>query len=191
MKLKVPYYSQKIDVKDPGWKDHGCGITCLKMVLDFHAKESVPSVDDLIQEGISMDGLTKEYNWKHDALVNIARNYGLHAYKQEFKSHTFDISEKKFHISKHEDTLTKDGIKKIVSILQTGLPVIVSAIKKFKHTDKFHMVVLVGIEGDESDLKGFYYHDPDAESVEEGKNQFVDMETFKTHWRKMAIFSGS
>jgi len=32
------------------------------------------------------------------------------------------------------------------------------------------MVLLVGFEGDKNNLKGFYYHDPDAETVESGKN---------------------
>jgi len=51
------------------------------------------------------------------------------------------------------------------------------------------MVVLTGFEIDESgEVKGFYYNDTDYNKEQEGKNLFVDVETFKKFWRKLAIF---
>ena len=59
------------------------------------------------------------------------------------------------------------------------------------------MVVLIGFETDEDpnpsdglggEVKGFYYNDTDYQNEGEGKDLFVDIETFKTYWRRLAIF---
>src|SRR3990172_1948517 len=101
--LSVPYYSQKIDVSNPHWKERACGILCLKMVLDFLRVKTPPS-DEFIQRGVT-SGAYGEWGGMHEGLI-----------------------------------------------------------------------------------KGFYYHDPDAHTPHEGKDQFVPIETFKKHWRRMAIF---
>jgi hypothetical protein len=63
----------------------------------------------------------------------------------------------------------------------------VSAIKKWSEENKYHMIVLVGFEKEAEEIKGFYYNDSDYKD-EEGKDLFVDIDTFKKYWRKMAIF---
>ncbi len=176
MKLDVPYYSQKIDVKDLGWKNRACGIVCLKMAMDFYKKDT-PSLDELIKIGVET-GAYSLSGWIHQGLIDIAEKFGLRMVREEFRSDDFAEAEK----------LREKGINKIVESLQDDNPVLVSAVKKFKEVNKFHMMILIGFEGDPKNPEGFYYHDPDAESVEEGKNLLVPLEVFQKYWRKMTIF---
>ena len=175
--LIVPYYSQKINVSDPYWKERACGVLCLKMVLDFLGTKT-PALDEFIQLGVSA-GAYGEWGWTHTGLVSVAMSLGVVMERKEFRSQDPVEAEK----------LLNEGINELVSSLEKEKPVLISAIKKWIETKKFHMVVLVGFEMDEGVLKGFYYHDPDAYTEGEGENQFVPIETFKKHWRRMAIFT--
>ena len=174
--LSVPYYSQKIDVSNPHWKERACGILCLKMVLDFLRAKTPPS-DEFIQRGVT-SGAYGEWGWMHEGLVSVASLFGITMKRKEFRSQD----------SVEAGKLLNKGIDELVLSIEKGKPVLISAIKKWVETKKFHMMVLVGFEMDEGVLKGFYYHDPDAHTPHEGKDQFVPIETFKKHWRRMAIF---
>jgi len=50
------------------------------------------------------------------------------------------------------------------------------------------LVLLVGFKGGVDGFDGFYYNDPDSDTVDGGRTLFVEMETFKKYWRRMAIF---
>ena len=185
--LSVPYYSQKIDVSNPHWKERACGILCLKMVLDF-LRAKTPFSDEFIQRGVT-SGAYGEWGWTHEGLVSVASLFGVTMKRKEFRSQD----------SVEAGKLLNKGIDELVLSIEKGKPVLISAIKKWVETKKFHMMVLVGFEMDEGvsataqagRLKGFYYHDPDAYTPHEGKDQFVPIETFKKHWRRMAIFVDS
>jgi len=141
------------------------------MVLD-HYEDNIPVLDELIKIGMEIGAYGKS-GWVHQGLINIADKFGLQIKRKEFKD-----SEELFSV----------GVKEIVKSLQDGKPVFVSAVKQFKDTDKFHMILLVGFkEGGENPV-GFYYHDPDAEVEKDGKEQFVSFEVFEKYWRRMAIF---
>jgi len=185
--LEVPYYSQKLDISDEKWKDKACGITALKMVLDFFSAKQTPSIDWLIKE-MEFVGEHIREGVTHETLVILARNHGFNAYRQEFKSHKINIERGKVILSKYENELIDGGVHKIIESLKNELPVIVSAVKKFKEEDKPHLVLVVGFEEDANGVVGFYYNDPDSDTVGGGENLFVDLETFKKYWRKMAIF---
>ena len=184
MLLPIPYYSQKIDASDPHWKERACGILSLKMVLDFLGAKT-PLSDEFIQRGVT-SGAYGEWGWTHEGLVSVASLFGITMKRKEFRSQDPIEAGK----------LLKEGIDELVLSIEKGKPVLISAIKKWVETKKFHMMVLVGFEMDEGvsataqagRLKGFYYHDPDAYTPHEGKDQFVPIETFKKHWRRMAIF---
>ena len=189
--LDIPYYSQYLDVSDPSWMSRSCGILCLKMVMDFYGLESgvdTPSADELINEGLYIEGNVPAYGWAHNHLVLLARNHGLMAYPQEFRSHKIDYINKKEEVSEYEDVIIGKGIEKIISSLENKSPVIVSIFKNFKEMDKFHMVTLTGIESENNKIKGFYYHDPDSMIRDEGAHKFVPIITFRKYWRKMAIY---
>ena len=134
MKLDVPYYSQKIDVKDPEWKNRACGIVCLKMVLDFYGKDTL-TPDELIKVGVEI-GSYGPSGWIHDGLIDVAEKFGLQMRRKEFRSDDIKIQKK----------LLSDGINEISMSLEDGRPVLVSVVKNFKEVDKFHIVVLVGYE---------------------------------------------
>ncbi|MBI5817184.1 MAG: C39 family peptidase [Candidatus Yonathbacteria bacterium] len=174
--LAVPYYSQKIDVSDPHWKERACGILCLKMVLDFLGKKT-PTSDEFIQTGVIASAYG-EWGWTHTGLVSLAQSFGIVMKRKEFRSQDSVEAEK----------FLKEGVDELVLSIEKEKPVLISAIKKWVETKKFHMMALIGFEMDEGVLKGFYYHDPDAYTPHEGKDQFVPIETFKKHWRRMAIF---
>lgn len=169
MKLNAPYVSQHLDVSGDYWQKRACGMTCVKMVLDF-LKKDAPLLDDLIWQGVRIDGYGPS-GWLHNALVSIFDMHGIRAERKEFKNELFEF-----------------GLSEIMHSLEKGIPVIISAVKKFEIMDKFHMVLLVGFEKEAGVIQGFYYHDPDAEMREEGMNQFVSFEQFKKHWRRLAIF---
>jgi uncharacterized protein YvpB len=187
MILKVPYYSQKLDVSNNDWKNKACGITSLKMLLDFFSVKQAPSIDELIKE-LEFVGERIREGVTHETIVILLRNHGINAYRQEFKSHEINIKNGKVESNRYEKKLIDSGINKIVENLINELPVIISAVKKFKEKDKPHLVLIIGFEKDENSVKGFYYNDPDSNIVDGGKNLFVDLKTFKEHWRKMAIF---
>jgi len=189
--LDVPYYSQYLDASDTSWQPRSCGILCLKMAMDFcslNTNLKIPSVDELINEGLYIEGNLPAYGWSHNHLILLARNHGLMAYPQEFRSHKIDYVNKMEDVSEYEENLTDKGIEKIVSSLKNNHPVIVSIFKDFEVGDNFHMIVLAGFESDGSGLKGFYYHDPDSLDADRGRHKFVPIEIFRKYWRKMAIY---
>lgn len=186
VRLDVPFLSQHRDIKDRQWRVKGCGATCLKMVLEFLKNgREVPSIDELIQEGIAIRAYSED-GWVHTRLALIAHNYGFGAYNEEFKSMDVDYERQRFAEGPHKDRMMEYGIKKITWVLSRKRPVIVSVSKRFKDKDKFHQVVLTGVDT-KNGTSGFYYNDPDYEN-DEGKDRFVDLATFKEHWRKFAIF---
>lgn len=174
MKLEVPFYSQFTDVTLEEWKERACAPTCLKMVLDFlSGGKFEKSIDDLIREGLEIGAYEEGIGWIHVGLVRLAHNHGFLGYNEEFRTLNKDL----------DQGFAEKGIEKIKQTLKSGLPVIISCSKNFDEFHKFHQVVIVGF-----DENGFYYHEPHKENKEEGANRFVDFQTFKTHWRKFAIF---
>lgn len=185
--LNVPYYSQR-DVENKEWKDRSCAIVCLKMILDYHLEVELPSVWDLIREGVMIDGVDENSDWKQDSIVMLLRNHGLSAYRQEFKSFEINIESGKGIPGEYSEKMLTGGINKIVDNLNSDKPVLASVSKMFGDENIFHMVVLVGFEKDgNGEVKGFYYNDSDYE-IEQGKALFVDIEIFKKHWRRLSIF---
>ena len=176
MKIKVPYYSQYLDVTDELWQPRACGVACLKMLLEAKGA-SVPILDEMIAQGCAI-GVHGEYGWKHDGLVALAKQYGEKISRAEWRK-----SE-----GKTPDELNDEGIIFIISKLKTKKPVIISAIRKFKESDKFHMVILTGFREECREVSGFYYNDPDARSKKEGQSLFVPIDILRAKWRKMAIF---
>ncbi len=188
MKLNIPYYSQFLDVHDEYWMPRACGMACLKMVLDFYLPapqsnatrqtggKQTPPLLEMCQTGEKEGGYSK-HGWFHEYFLKVARRYGLNAERGEKIGEIM-------------------GLQKIHDELKANHPVIVSVSKHTLGQTKFHMVVLTGYEENtESEfpdrrdqLTGFYFNEPEALSLEQGKDLFVDIKTFARDWRKMAIF---
>lgn len=167
MKLDVPYYSQFLDVKDRYWMPRACGIVALKMVLDFYGK-NIPTAMELIDTCSKAGGYGKS-GWFHDALISLAKNFEFEAYRKEKMG-------------------ADGGTEEIINFLKEGKPVLISVVKYILGQTKFHMVVATGFEEKDGVLAGIYYHDPEATDKDKGQHIFVDINTFKREWRKMAIF---
>jgi hypothetical protein len=198
MKQAVPYYSQFFDVSREDQREKSCSIVCLKMAFDFLSPGTTPSIDHLIEEAsfhtISMKehGLITEkaasFGTVHDVLVSLAHNYGVLAYREEFKS--LSVTEAKVVVpSPFVEVMLESGIKKIVASLETGSLVIASVFPGLSEGKSFHTILLIGFEDRDGTLTGFYYHDPDART-EARNDQFIALADFVIYWRKMAVFLG-
>jgi ABC-type bacteriocin/lantibiotic exporter with double-glycine peptidase domain len=193
MKIDLSYYSQYSDFIEKDWQRKTCGIVCLQMVLDFYKKETKPM--DLIKEGLvitndfikgerKFDGYTKEFGWGHELLIIILRNHGVLAYKQEFRSIKFNLTDNSFSKSNFESGFFDLGIEKIKENLLGNKPVIASLSKDFNNPKKSgHMIVISGFEYEGKNIKSFYINDP--ENID---NKEISVEDFKRVWRKFAIF---
>jgi len=177
MKLSIPYYSQYINVNDPEWQPRACGVVCLKMLLDSKHTQTT-SLDEMIVQGDAIGAYGKS-GWEHDGLVALAKQYGVKLERVEWRQSD----------DRNSDELNEEGINVILRQLEAGSPVIVSAIKNFEVKNKFHMVLIVGVEIEEGIVKGFYYHDSDSYTETKGAYQFVPFGIFSTAWRRMAIFA--
>ncbi|QQR82425.1 C39 family peptidase [Candidatus Campbellbacteria bacterium] len=164
MRLDIPFISQ-YDARVPeSWRPRACSVTNLYMVLSFFNTTENVTTTSLIQEGESI-GAYGPRGWTHEGIVRLARNHGIRAYAQEFRSSNTTCEEK----------LTTEGIEKIKEVLASGCPTIVSVQKE---NGSYHTITVVG----ESDV-GFLCHDPEI-----GEYQEVSLETFLKRWRKLAIF---
>ncbi len=163
-KLSVPYYSQFLDLTDPFWMLRACGAASLKMVAEFEGAK-VQDILSLCQEAKDRGGYDMENGWIHDYMVSKAKELGLDAYRREGLTDT----------------------KELVAHLDAGHPVIVSVEKRVLEQKRFHLLVLLGVEG----LNGeevFWYHEPESTNKEKGQYRKVDHKTFMDYWRGKAIF---
>lgn len=175
--IDLPYFSQLRDIEAEEWKRRGCGVAVIAMVVNYYRPEAIQYLDHLIDEANAIRPFT-ERGWAHDVLVLLAHNYSVLGYREEFKT----ISDE------HQIYFRDAGIEKIAREVTAGRPVIISTVRKFNEEDKFHMVVITGVKQVGEMIEGFYYSDPDYATEKEGKDQYVDLLTFKKFWRRMAIF---
>lgn len=185
--LYVPFVSQYSVPRDEDGLSRACGMACVKKVVDFYQGEDRPLSDYMKEGKMIRDAFIPGIGWNHKGLVAILRNHGVGAYSEEFRSVFNDIETGTIHSSPIEADHIDRGIRKIASEVQHGRPVIVSGVKQWKEKDKFHDMIILGVESDRRVITGFYYHDPDDENID-GRNNFVDIKTFRDCWRKFAIF---
>jgi len=185
--LYVPFVSQYSAPRDEDGLSRSCGMACVKKVVDFVYGDS-ESLTKYVEEGkMVRNAYIPGIGWNHTGLVAILRNHGIGAYNEEFKSILNDVETQQILPGPFQENHLERGIKKIAREVQHGRPVIVSAIKQWQEIDKPHNVVVLGVERNRENILGFYYHDPDDENIP-GNNKFVDIDTFRKHWRRFAIF---
>jgi len=167
MKLNVPFYTQYADDVPQEWRARACGIAVLKMALAYQHRasgEEIPSIRQLIEEGVASGGYMDSVGWRHDALVLIANKYGVHAYRKEYKDDK------------------RGGIEELKQALKQETVPAVSVSTNHNNASTFHLVALTGYDGD-----GFSYNDP-ARNVEEGKSKYISYADFERLWRGLVIF---
>ncbi len=166
--LKVPYYSQRLDVRRAFWRPRACGMVALKMAMDYlgtgSARHKKSSVDQLIDLGMAIHAHDPENGWIHNGLVAIAKLGGFKkSYRQEWAT---------------KDRI--DGVEIIVELLSDKTPVLASMMSRTGG----HLVTLVGLMTDaEGACVGFFYHDPNAADRKKGKNKKITLNTFMKDWK--------
>lgn len=185
MKHTVPYYSQFADVTRQEWKSKACTVTCLKMAIEYATGKETTSVDTFIDVGVII-GAHTGHGWDHSGIAILAHNYGVPAYKEEFRSVKVNTETKEFSKSQYEEGMCEYGISKIVKVLDEGGLAIVSVLRGLKPDGGFHSILITGYEKSGEDIS-FIFHDPDTESGEKS-NMTISKTDFIPVWRKMAIF---
>ena len=70
--------------------DNACGAACIKMILEAFAKTGVPSVKELMDEGIRSGFYQEPAGWIHKGLVRLAKQYGSAARHLNIRKHPLD-----------------------------------------------------------------------------------------------------
>lgn len=179
MKLSVPYYSQWKDITDTDWQMRSCGLLCLYSAIKFYKNDFDLNPDQFLQRVIR-EGAFGKSGWIHDKLVNLSREAGVMAKRVEFRAETVEETK----------NLAEKAFRDFTEHLEEGKVIIISTIRNWQEKDKFHQVLLVGFEGANNHPTGWYVHDPDTKTREEGAYQYIPHETFKDGFRGLAIFVG-
>ena len=168
IKHEVPFYSQKTHITEKEWQPKGCGVTALKMILEYwklnNPVNQSPHIAELMAKGLDIKAYVTDIGWSHQGLVNLAHNFGYGGYNMDLAK-----------ISREEawDILTADLIK---------YPLIVSVYPKFD-PDKIggHIVTLTGMYDGMISL-----HDPEEASANLG-TKIIKEENFLKGWKQRYI----
>ncbi|HEY4478009.1 MAG TPA: C39 family peptidase [Candidatus Paceibacterota bacterium] len=160
MPYDVPLFSQISDISSASWKQKGCGVADVAMIVEFY-KPNTTSVQKVLEEGLKAGAYVKNVGWSHKGLASLAVKHGL-------VGKTVDLSSLK-------NTVALSEFKNIV----TEGPVIASIHRGFNPKSPYgHLVVITGF-----DDKLVYYNDP-------GKRdgiRTVSIEDFMKGWKKRLI----
>jgi hypothetical protein len=149
------------------WAWRACSIACLQMVIRSKT-DKYPNNMDLILDGLEVDGYKfcdkngeiVDVGWRHHSLVKIAKKYGLSGKILRFAS-IFDVAQ-----SLYQDkyVITSIGSK-----------------------NDSHNVLIYGLRvGDNHQIMGFYYHDP-QNYEHPGAKQYISLRDFKKRFLNKGI----
>ena len=160
--LEVPHLGQYYNIDDEKWQSCSCGLVSLAMILDYY---SIPfDLDEMISRALKINGYIKGIGWKHQAIVDLAQNYGLKASRTE-----------------------NDTIETLMASLERDEPAIISIYKNFDPKNGGHLAVLLGYYVANQELIGFYVNDPIGAQYKY-RNQFIELNKFLEGWKKRAIY---
>lgn len=176
-KLPIRHESQRLEVSSWNEPHRACGMVCVHMALTYYESRGLltkplATLDFLIGEGKEMGGLMDGIGWRHDYLVNTFRDYGINCEREEGMDASRAMPRFADYIERCED------------------PVLVSTQHvRFGPDDKLtHIVLLTGVRySGNGELEGFFFHDPNVYSKDEGHHRFVSVHNFPQGWRRMAI----
>jgi len=156
----VPLYSQITDIKSPEWRQKGCGVADVAMIVEFY-KPNTTTVQDVLEKALKSGAYVKNVGWSHAGLASVAVKYGL-------VGKTVDLS------AYGKET----SLKELKKIIVEG-PAIASIRRGFSPTSHYgHLIVITGF-----DEKLVYYNDP-------GKRdgiKTVAISEFMKGWKKRLI----
>lgn len=168
IKIKLPLCNQHDAEHDSEWTHRMCAVCSLWMLLKLHNPELDVSVMDLVKKGLAKDGYLENIGWKHLAIVELAKDFGLEL--QYAKKFFYTLEEKEF------------GLLIINRNLENGQPVMVS----IHHPKDSHMLVVHGLKESEDKVVGYYIQDPDGRV--HSHNYFLSKQEFLSSWRGGLIY---
>ena len=162
--IEASPYDQWKNTGDKEWAGKTCAICSLKTMLVFKDhNNSKLEIMKLVKEGLDKDGFSEGVGWKHQVLLDIARDHGV---ELKFQKLFFKGDDK----IKALDFINKNLLK--------GWPVMVSILNKKKNGG--HMVVVNGFEAKGKKLENYFILDPDSR----GRNRYALSELeFLNIWR--------
>jgi hypothetical protein len=171
--FNVPFLSQYSDLGDHEWRARGCGITALKMVMDFwHAQNSqyqTVGLDDLLRRGIASGAYLEGIGWRHRGLVELAQNFGYGGFNVDYAPQ-----------SPNPKSATEAWAMACKELAHG--PVMVSVFSRLDPTrGGGHIVVVAGVE---NDLVAF--NDPE-ELVEREGRRLIAVEKFLPAFKRRYI----
>jgi uncharacterized protein YvpB len=160
MPYSVPLYSQISDISWTDWKQKGCGVTDVAMIVNYY-KPDTTNAQEALEFGIKTGAYVKNVGWSHDGLARLATKYNMTGEVQAFWDYDKDTAFEEF------KKVIKDG------------PAIASIHRNFDPKLSFgHLVVITGF-----DDKLVYYNDP---GKREGIRS-IPIEQFMKGWKRKLI----
>ncbi|MFA5934033.1 MAG: C39 family peptidase [Candidatus Paceibacterota bacterium] len=160
MPYNVPLYSQITDISSVEWRQKGCGVADLAMLIEYY-KPNTTSVDEVLREALAGGAYQNGAGWKHDGLAAVAAKHGL-------VGKTFDLTK----LNK------EDSLDELKSIVKEG-PAVASIRRGFAAQSPYgHLIVVTGFDND-----SIYYNDP---GKRDGIRK-VPITTFMQGWKKRLI----
>ncbi len=137
IRYDVPLYSQITDITSPEWKQKGCGVADLAMLIEYY-KPKTTTVQKVLETALVFGAYQKNVGWSHEGLANLAKKYDL-------VGKTIDYTK-----------LNKDtALSQLKDIIKEG-PAIASIHRGFNPKSSFgHLIVITGFDNDL-----IYYNDP-------------------------------
>lgn len=162
----VEYQSQYLDIGDKMDALTACGITCLYITIKtFKTNNELPGLEEMVTEAKQdPTGYVSGVGWAHQYFVDVAKKYGLDAYRKDPFS-----------------------IKKIKEELDNGKLIISSCNRKFLgRTVSTHMIVVTGYSPD-----GLYYVDPASITKQQQKDHYLaSYKDFEKDYNNRSIIIG-
>ena len=156
----VPLYSQIADISSVEWRQKGCGVADVAMIIEFY-KPNTTSVQKVLEEAIAAGAYVKNVGWSHKGLADLAVKHGMVG-----RTYDFSKSDKETALSQFKDIL-KEG------------PVIASIHRGFDPKSPYgHLIVVTGL-----DDNLVHYNDP---GKRDGLRK-VPITDFTRGWKKRLI----
>ncbi|OGN32929.1 MAG: hypothetical protein A3I39_02360 [Candidatus Yanofskybacteria bacterium RIFCSPLOWO2_02_FULL_47_9b] len=163
--IDVPVCNQR--ELSPEWAWRGCAICSLWMLLKWNNRGISVSPEELLKEGLTLNGYVENVGWGHRVITELGARHGM----------ILDYA-KKFYYTPEEK---QEGLKLIAECLKAGKPVIASIFKELNHSKDGHLVVLRGIREFSGTVIGFDIQDPDP--TWRGHNYLLARQEFLDGWR--------
>lgn len=160
MPYDVPLYSQIADISWTEWKQKGCGVADVAMLVNYY-KPKTTNVQEVLETGIKSGAYVKNVGWSHDGLASLAKKYDLTGTVESFYDFNKEVA-----LAEFKKTIDEG-------------PAIASIHRNFDPKLSFgHLIVVTGY-----DDKLVYFNDP---GKKEGIRT-VPVSQFMSGWKRKLI----